>query len=107
MQLKETQEALVAAAQEGVTIDNAISSLFPRDNIMRSSNVNPVLIGDPTDFAMFTDQHDHFLWRLFPTFVEYDVESGTYNYTIGATNDLSLTKFAQDVFIVHVLFTMP
>ena len=43
MQLKETQEALVAAAQEGVTIGNAILSLFPGDNTKRSSNVNPIL----------------------------------------------------------------
>ena len=55
---------------------------------------------------MFTDQHYYFLWRLFLTFVEYDIEAGTYNYTIDATNDLSSNKFAPDLFIVHVLFTM-
>ena len=86
MQLKETQEALVAAAQEGFTIGNATLSLFPGDNTTQLSNVNPVLICNATDFAMFADQH--FLRRSFPTFVEYDVEIGTYNDTIDAMDDL-------------------
>ena len=99
MQLKETQEALVVAAQEGVTIGNAISSLFPGDHTTRSSNVNQPC------FDRRPCQHYYFLQRLFPTFVESDVETGTYNYTIDATHDLSSNKFAPDVFIVHVLFT--
>ena len=40
---------------------NAIPSLFPGDNTMPPSNVNPVLIGNPPNFAMFADQHYYFL----------------------------------------------
>ena len=69
MKREETQDALVAAAQEAVASGNAISSLFPGDNAMRSSNVNPILIGNTADFAMFNGQHYYFLRRLFPTFL--------------------------------------
>ena len=61
MQLKETQEALVVFAREGVTIGNAISSLFPGDNTRQSSNVNPILIGNTANFSMLADQHYYFL----------------------------------------------
>ena len=57
MQLKETPEALVAAAQGGVIIGNAISFLFPGDNTTRSNKVNPVFIGNLASFAMFANQH--------------------------------------------------
>ena len=56
---------------------------------MRSSDMNLVLIGNPADFTMLAGQHYYFLRRSFPTFVEYDMETGTYNCTIDATNDLS------------------
>ena len=39
---------------------------------------------------MLADQHYYFLRRPFPTFVDYNVETGKYGYTIDATNDLSL-----------------
>ena len=90
MQRKETQEALVAAAQVGVTIGNAILSPFLGDNTTRSSNVNPVLIGNPADFAKLADQRYYVLRQLFPTFIEYDVETSRYNYTIDA--DLSIFR---------------
>ena len=57
-------------------------------NTAQLSNVKPVLIGNATDFSMLADQHYCFLRRSFPTFVEYDVEIGTYNDTIDAINDL-------------------
>ena len=50
--------------------------------------VNPVLICNPANFAMLADQH-YFPWWSFPTFVEQDIETGTNNHTIDATNDLS------------------
>ena len=83
MQLKETQEALVAAAQEGFTIGNATLSLFHGDNTTQLSNVNPVLIGNATDFAMLADQH--YCFRRPPN---HFGEIGTYNHTIDAINDL-------------------
>jgi hypothetical protein len=88
MQQKETHEACGAAAEESVTISNAISSIFPGDNTMWSSNVNPALIGNPADFAMLAGQHYYFLRESFLIFVQYNVETCTHNYTIDATNDL-------------------
>ena len=55
----------------------------PGDSTTRSSNMNPDR--NPADFAMFSDQHNYFLWQLFATFVEYDVETSAYNYTVDAT----------------------
>ena len=52
-------------------------------NTTRSNDVNTVVIGNPADFAIY------FLRRSFPTVVEYDVETSSYDDTIGATNDLS------------------
>ena len=87
MQPRESQEAFVTAAQEGVTIANATASLFPRDNTTQSSKMNePWFDRQPCRFYHVRRPALLLSSALFPTFVKYNVGTGMYNYAIDATN---------------------